>query len=93
MSNVFRQVLECQTTADRMKIVEPGGRSMTRLRSHKIVCSPWCGSKGPKDVMLHHPKERLPGSVWEKVIVNGLKLMIAAGQEPLVKLHQSFGLD
>lgn len=82
------QVLECRITAEGIRMVEPGGKSMTRPRSHKMRCPPRRGSKGPRDVMEHHPKARLPGSVWEKVTVNGPKLMVAAGQGPLEKLRR-----
>jgi hypothetical protein len=60
-----------QTTAEGIRVVAPGRKSIT---------SP--GSNGSSVVMKDHLNERLPGSVWEKVMVNGPKLNVVAGQGP-----------
>lgn len=68
--------LECRTTADGRRIVDPGGNSITSLRSHKTRCPPCLGSKGPRDVTAHHLLGRLAGSVWENKTVDGPKLKV-----------------
>ena len=86
-------MFECRTTAEGIRIVAPGGKSITSPRSHKMRWPPRHGSNGPSAVMEHHPNERLPGSVWEKVMVNGPKLKVVAGQGPLGKLRRREGLE
>jgi len=85
-------VLECWTSAEGIRIVEPGGKSITSPRSHRMRWPPRHGSNWPSAVMEHHPKERLPWSVWGKVTVDGPRLKVVAGQGPLGKLRCREGL-
>lgn len=85
-------VLEWVTTEEGIRIVEPGGKSMTSPKSQRIIWPPVRKSKAPRAVMEHHPNARLPGSVWGNVIVHGPKLTVAAGHGLLAKFRGAVGL-
>lgn len=64
VSPAWVAVFEWRMVAEGMRIVAPGGNSITSFRSQRTRCPPSFGLKRPRAVMAHHPKGRFPGSVW-----------------------------
>ena len=69
-------ILEWWRTADGIRIVDPGGNSITSWRSQSTRWPPRLGSKEPREVMEHQPLGRLPGSVCLNETVEGPKLKV-----------------
>jgi hypothetical protein len=82
---------ECEIVADGMRIVEPGGNSMTRPHSQRIRWPPFLGSKSPNAVTAHMPKGRLEKSVCLKQTVRGPKLYVVAANTLVGKIRLSEG--
>jgi hypothetical protein len=83
-----RAVFECRRVADGMRIVAPGGNSITISMSHKIRCPPNFGLKLPNAVTAHQPNARFALSRCAYVMVLGPRLKEAAGHMLLVKLQR-----
>jgi hypothetical protein len=79
--------LEWQMAPEGIRIVEPGGNSITSLRSHRTRCPPRVGSNLPRAVIAHQPNGRLAKSTWSKQHVFGPKLNVAQANTLLRKLR------
>ena len=79
--------------ADGSRMVDPGGNSTTKSRSHSTKCPPLVGSNSPSAVMQHHPKGRLAKSRCFTVQVLGPKLKAAAAQMLLSKFRRRSAFD
>ena len=91
VSPVCMEVLPWRRLAEGMRIVEPGGNSMTRWRSHNTRCPPRLKSKLPRAVIAHQPKGRFPESVWSKHTVKGPRLKVQHANTLLKKFRLMVG--
>jgi len=85
------EMFECRIEPDGMRMVDPGGNSMTICRSQRMRWPPRIGLKFPRAVIAHQPKGRFPMSMWSKQHVVGPKLNVAHANTLLMKLRRRSG--